>query len=199
MLRDTDPGKGTAGAAQWVKVTAPALVFLACRWMLQAACRTAWAEAAGTGLLLAAFSVLYFRQSRPEPIGVRKVLREALLYVISGLAAGGLLCLIASGENGNRSMAAVLLVCALAPACEEIVYRGLVFETAEKPFGFVPALIVSTALFACGHRTPAQMATAVPAGLVLGTIRKKEGNILAPVFFHAALNAAALIFAAQAG
>ncbi len=188
-----------AVAARWAKVFVPALAYLVCRWTLRISGGTGWTEAAGTSLLLAAFGAYYLRQFRPEPVPGRKILRTVPVYCAFAIAAGWLFSLIPGTGTPGRSAAAVLLLCVLGPACEETVYRGLVFGTADQTYGFVPALIISTALFACGHGTLIQAALAVPVGLILGIIRKREGNILAPAVFHAALNAAALIFAAQAG
>ena len=189
-LMETD---SRAGAARWAAVVLPALVYLGFRWLLRACRVPLWAEAAGMAALCAAFAAVCCRKFPPEPLSGRKVLR-ILLYGAAGLAAGALLCLLPRGETPDPSAAAVLLLCILGPACEEAVYRGLVFGAAEKLCGWIPALLVSAALFACGHAAPLQAAAAVPVGLVLGMIRKKEGNLLAPAAFHAALNAAALLF-----
>ena len=186
-------------AGMWAKAVCPAFFYLACRWALRISGGAPWAEAAGTGLLLAVFGFYRFRHSRPEPVSRRKAFRAVLLCGAAGLAAGGLIRLIPGGEHLDAcSPAAVLLMSMLGPACEEIVYRGVVFDAAEKLGGSGLALVLSTALFACGHRTLLQMALSVPVGLILGMIRNREGNLLAPLAFHAALNAAALIFAAQA-
>ena len=193
------PEKRTVGAMRWMMVICPALIYLACRWTLRISGGMGWTEAAGTGLLLAASGAYYLRQFRPEPVPGRKILRTVPVYCAFGLAAGWLLSLIPGTGNPVRSAAAVLLLCVLGPTCEETVYRGLVFGSADQVYGFVPALMISTVLFAAGHGTLLQAALAVPAGLILGLIRKREGNLLAPAVFHAALNAAALIFAAQAG
>ncbi len=192
--------KRTTGAALRVKAACPALIYLACRWLLRLSGAAGWAEAAGTGLLLAAFGAFRLRRDRPEPVSGRKAVRTALLYGAAGFAAGRLICLIpGAGGVPARDVPAVVLLCALGPVCEEIVYRGLVFGAAERLDGFVPALIFTTALFAAGHGTALQAAMAVPVGLILGIVRKKEGNLLAPAVLHISLNAAALVFAVQAG
>ena len=187
-----------SAAGMWVKAVCPAILYLACRRALRFSGWPPWAEAAGTGVLLAALWFYRSRRSRREPVPWRKAFRTALLYGAAGFAAGGLISLLFGGEQMDaRSPAAVLLLCILGPACEEAVYRGMVFGTAEELGGFRLALVLSTVLFACGHRTLQQMALSVPVGLILGMVRKKEGNLLAPAAFHAALNAAALVFASR--
>ena len=122
------------------------------------------------------------------------------MYGMIGLVAGGLIRLIPGEDSfSSRTAANVALLCVLGPVSEEIVYRGLVFDAAEKMKGFVFALVISTLLFACGHRMLLQMAISVPVGLALGMIREKEGNLLTPIVFHSMLNVAALILSARMG
>ena len=192
--------KRTAGVARRMKAVCPALIYPASRWLLRISGGTGWAEAVGTGLVLAVFGAFWFRMYRPEPVPGWKAFRTVLLYGTAGFAAVRLICLIpGAGGVPARDVPAVVLLCVLGPVCEEIVYRGLVFGAAERMDGFIPALILTTMLFAFGHGTVLQAALAVPVGLILGIVREKKGNLLAPAVLHISLNAAALVYAAQAG
>jgi len=77
-----------------------------------------------------------------------------------------------------------LIVVLLAPLCEEIVYRGLLWGGVEKLAGPRVAFAVSTLLFALAHfeftRTPLLLVVAIP----IAAARLYTGRLLASIIAH---------------
>jgi membrane protease YdiL (CAAX protease family) len=81
-----------------------------------------------------------------------------------------------------------LVVVLLAPLCEEIVYRGLLWGAVSQRWGRWAALIVSTVVFAIAHlewtRIPLLLIVALPIGLA----RLYAGNLTASIVAHQVTN-----------
>jgi membrane protease YdiL (CAAX protease family) len=78
----------------------------------------------------------------------------------------------------------LLTVVIIGPACEEIVYRGLLWGGVEKLAGRWAAFGVSTLLFALAHfefeRTPLLLVVAIP----IAVARLYTGRLLASIVAH---------------
>lgn len=72
----------------------------------------------------------------------------------------------------------------LGPFIEELIFRGLVYRRARDYFGFVPAVLISAALFALIHGNMQQGVFAFFAGIFLALLYEHYGTIAAPVIFH---------------
>jgi membrane protease YdiL (CAAX protease family) len=130
--------------------------------------------------------------------------RAGLLYGFGGLAvtipASVLFVVLVGAENATTAVGDVfhglragpvaavgvlLVVVLLAPLCEEIVYRGLLWGAVEKHSArrWVP-FVVTTLLFALAHfeftRTPLLFVVALPIALA----RLRTGRLLASVVAH---------------
>ncbi len=83
----------------------------------------------------------------------------------------------------------VLLLClAVCPAiCEELLFRGLVFDGLRKlgPWG---AVFVSSLLFAVAHASIYRLAPTFALGMVMGYARLKSGSIVPGMLIHAISN-----------
>ena len=75
----------------------------------------------------------------------------------------------------------------VAPAAEELVFRGLGFASLGRF-----ALPVTTLLFALAHGLPVLLIPVGIAGLALGLLRQRSGSVLAGMGVHMTLNALAL-------
>jgi uncharacterized protein len=79
---------------------------------------------------------------------------------------------------------------AIAPAAEEILFRGLFLPWLEHLFEPRVALLVSAAVFALQHIVYGPGAAfIVVVGLVLGWARQRTGGLAAPIFIHTVNNA----------
>jgi membrane protease YdiL (CAAX protease family) len=85
----------------------------------------------------------------------------------------------------------------LAPAGEEILFRGLFLPWLEQFFSARDALLVSAAVFGLQHIVYGPGAAfIVVVGLVLGWARQRTGGLAAPVFIHTLNNAFASLLRA---
>jgi membrane protease YdiL (CAAX protease family) len=75
----------------------------------------------------------------------------------------------------------------VAPAAEELVFRGLGFASLGRF-----ALPVTTILFALAHGLPVLLIPVGIAGLALGLLRQRSGSVLPGMGVHMTLNALAL-------
>ena len=85
---------------------------------------------------------------------------------------------------------AVVGLVLVAPAAEELVFRGLGFATLGRY-----ALPVTTVLFAIAHGLAVLLIPVAIAGLALGWVRQKTGSVLPGMGVHMSLNALALALA----
>jgi membrane protease YdiL (CAAX protease family) len=84
-----------------------------------------------------------------------------------------------------------LLAVLLAPLCEEFIFRGLLFGGLRRSAGFVPAMLMSAALFAIVH-PPVSMLPVFGLGLCTAFAYERSKGLLAPMLVHAVYNAAVL-------
>lgn len=168
-------------------------------------------------LLVLLFPVL--RQHRHFLISLIRrhdlTLRLVLCSILLGVALrasywGGLVSLISFGVLSNSDPQAVvgpvlrfgcpdsavltvsfLVMSLLIPATEEAINRGLIIHTLIAR-GRIPALVLSSALFAIVH-DPQAILVAFLGGLFLGMQVIKHRTLWAPLFTHAAYNAVAVI------
>jgi membrane protease YdiL (CAAX protease family) len=78
----------------------------------------------------------------------------------------------------------------VAPAAEELVFRGLGFATLGRF-----ALPVTTVLFALAHGLPVLLVPVAIAGLLLGVVRTRTDSVFPGMGVHMSLNALALALA----
>jgi uncharacterized protein len=85
---------------------------------------------------------------------------------------------------------AVVVLVLVAPAAEELVFRGLGFASLGRF-----ALPLTTILFAIAHGLPVLLLPVGIAGLVLGLLRQRTESVLPGMGVHMSLNAIALAIA----
>ncbi|MGV0812898.1 type II CAAX endopeptidase family protein [Mycolicibacterium boenickei] len=81
------------------------------------------------------------------------------------------------------AVAVLFLVAVIAPICEEVVYRGLLWGALEQRWGSVAAVTLSTLVFAVAHfepeRVPLLLVVAIPIALARLYSRSLWGSIIA--------------------
>lgn len=88
---------------------------------------------------------------------------------------------------------AILSVVVCAPILEEILFRGLVFESCRERFGNGSAVFISALLFGLVHGVPMQIINAFIVGLIFGYVYLRTGSLLSVIILHAINNAIAYI------
>lgn len=82
----------------------------------------------------------------------------------------------------------ILLAVIIAPIIEELIFRGVIFQTLEKIKGGWFPVICSSLLFGLGHGIFMQIVYCFIMGLVLAIVYKKTRNIMYPILIHASNN-----------
>ncbi|ADU27090.1 CPBP family intramembrane glutamic endopeptidase [Ethanoligenens harbinense] len=81
----------------------------------------------------------------------------------------------------------ILFFCALAPVCEEFIFRGVILQSL-RPYGNGFAILLSSLLFAMMHGNLAQFPLAFLVGLAFGYFVVRFESIWATVLMHACVN-----------
>jgi len=119
--------------------------------------------------------------------GLALTIPASIIYVaIVGEDASSAVGDVFGGIRAGPALAALVLVIVvlIAPMCEEILYRGLLWGGIEKLAGRWVAFAVSTLLFAIAHfeftRTPLLLVVAIPIAIA----RLYTGRLLASIVAH---------------
>lgn len=130
-------------------------------------------------------------------VNVPMVLWGVLLLLATGVVIEPLLVLFPTeaydgvknviGLGGWAIMSAVVA----APILEEVLFRGLIFESCRERFGRGAAVLISALLFGLIHIVPVQMVNAFVVGLILGYIYLKTNSLLSVIILHGINNAIA--------
>lgn len=76
-----------------------------------------------------------------------------------------------------------ILICVVPGFCEEFLFRGAILTNC-RPFGRTNAILISSFLFAMMHQNAEQLFYAFVAGIFLGLIYEKTGNIWCCTMLH---------------
>ncbi len=87
----------------------------------------------------------------------------------------------------------ILAFAVLAPLVEELIFRGLLYGWIEGRWGWVPAFIVSSILFAAAHFEPAHILLVTPLGFLFGWLRHRSQSLLPSLVAHMVNNGFAVL------
>lgn len=82
----------------------------------------------------------------------------------------------------------LFIVAVWAPLAEELVFRAMIFRTLRKGFSFIPAAVISGALFGIYHMNWVQGVYAGLLGILLAYIYEKTNSLLGSYLFHLIFN-----------
>lgn len=112
--------------------------------------------------------------------------RQVVARLIEGQGAG----------SGVQLMTLCCVLVLLGPLVEEWLFRGLLFQWAERAWGAGGAIVGAALLFGLIHAgDPVSVIPAVLLGLACGLARRWSGSILGALLVHAINNALALALA----
>jgi hypothetical protein len=86
-----------------------------------------------------------------------------------------------------------LAIATVAPATEEILFRGLLFGAIGRRLSGPWTIVVTAAVFALAHLQPIYFVPLFGVGLVLGWARQKSGGLVLPILLHCVNNCGALL------
>lgn len=136
------------------------------------------------------------------------ILWGVLLVVASGVVLEPLLAMFPTEAYDNVMQTigfggwAIMSTVVAAPILEEVLFRGLIFESVGERFGRGAGLLVSALLFGLIHGVPVQMINAFVVGLILGYIYLRTRSLISVIIIHAVNNAiayATMVFFGDAG
>ena len=81
----------------------------------------------------------------------------------------------------------------LAPVCEELLFRGLMFRIWTREFGRRSGILIVSLAFALYHGNPLQFLYAFPMGLVMQYFLEKGGSLACPAACHMAANLTSIL------
>ena len=81
----------------------------------------------------------------------------------------------------------------LAPALEEVVFRGFLLTSLTKWMGVVPASLVSAGFFGAAHLSARDLPQLCAVGTVLGLVYSRSKNLLTPMLVHSFWNSGVLL------
>ena len=147
----------------------------------------------GMGFVLPAFGLHYISQTVLAQLGHEPVVQEAVQMVMAT-------------EHPVEVGLQVVSVVIMAPIAEELLFRGILYNTIKHTGYPLAGMIISAALFALVHSSLALMLPLFVMGFALAWVYEKSGSIIAPMVMHATFNAInfsllklAPIFAEKAG
>ncbi len=89
---------------------------------------------------------------------------------------------------------AVFTLGLVGPACEELLFRGVILGgLLQKSTRWLLPVLFQALLFALVHLNPWQFAYALPMGVLLGWLRVRTGSVWPPLLLHTANNLAAVL------
>lgn len=94
-------------------------------------------------------------------------------------------------DTGARPLSSFLLLVVVAPATEEVLFRGLILRGFVRNYSKGSAILLSALLFAVMHTNPWQFISAFVAGVLLAWLLIETGSLLPCLFAHAAANGTA--------
>lgn len=92
----------------------------------------------------------------------------------------------------GRGFMACLTAVIVAPILEELLCRGLIFETVRKRWGNITSILISALFFGIIHTDIATSLVAIMAGIIFGIIYVRTSSLYTTIIIHAINNAIAL-------
>ena len=77
----------------------------------------------------------------------------------------------------------------LAPVAEELIFRGIIYNTTKQITSRTAAVILSAVLFAAVHGQWALVLPLMGLSVALAWVYERSGTIIAPILLHASFNA----------
>lgn len=100
---------------------------------------------------------------------------------------------------GGAFWVRAMFACLVAPVCEEIVFRGLAFNTCRRGMPIVPAVVIGAVVFGAVHGQILWISYAAFCGLFMILVFMMSGSLLGSILMHVAFNAYSLFLGGYLG
>ena len=131
-------------------------------------------------------------------VGWGRLLLWVIICLLSVFAMGVLHHALGWRESGfmgelgltHAPLWLILSVVVVAPIFEELVFRGFLYGGFERSLGAIPAVLLSSAIFAAmhGQYNIYELTQIFVLGLVLGLARMRTQSLMTPILMHAVNN-----------
>jgi CAAX protease family protein len=135
---------------------------------------------------------------RPEWSALKWMGLAIVAYIVAA-ALYGLLVTEPKQENLATELGPlpfqIVLIAILAPICEEVCFRGMLFGGLREKLPMIAAALVSAVIFGALHAPegPSAVPPLVVFGFILALLYEKTGTIVPGILLHALNNSVALI------
>ncbi len=145
---------------------------------------------------------------KDAPFGEKRAAHAALIVISAACLGVGLnnlilmspLASVSTGyaEASSHFYGSTLLLelvgsALLAPVLEELVYRGIIYARLKRMIGFLPAVFLSSLIFALMHFNLVQFVYAFLFGIALALYMEGTGHMYGAVIGHVTANAIAVL------
>jgi len=122
-------------------------------------------------------------------VGILCVL--GFVWLIEGCIAKGLIAL--GVESGGLALPCntigwyfvnMLLLGVVPAVCEELIFRGMIFQGLKEKFSSMVSVLVSAMLFAIMHQNVLQLVYPFILGCVFAVVMHKTNNLIYPIIIH---------------
>lgn len=96
------------------------------------------------------------------------------------------------GNGLGRGLAACFTAVISAPILEELLCRGLIFETLHRRWGNIISILISSLFFGLIHADVATALVAIMAGIIFGILYVRTSSLYTTIIIHAINNAMAM-------
>ena len=90
--------------------------------------------------------------------------------------------------GGWTTIPLIILIALVAPICEEIFFRGFLYQALKRRFRVGVAMAVSAAVFASIHFAPINFPGLLVGGLLLAVAFDQRRSLVTSMTAHATLN-----------
>ena len=95
------------------------------------------------------------------------------------------------GQGVGRGVWACITAVGISAVLEELLCRGVIFETLRKRWGIKRSIFISSLFFGLIHFDPATAIIAVVAGMIFGVLYVRTSSLYTTIIIHAVNNAMA--------
>lgn len=131
----------------------------------------------GFVLLLGAYLLIYLHNSVLDRLGI-ETQGEQIVEIFNELESPVWFFLVGA---------------VIAPIVEELFFRGFLFQGFRQKYGWLPALLLSSAIFGAAHLDPASLIPTFILGCVLAYVYHRSNSVWPGIVFHATINSLSLI------
>jgi membrane protease YdiL (CAAX protease family) len=96
---------------------------------------------------------------------------------------------LATSTGWSAPLFLILGACAIIPALEETLFRGVLYGALRRHWSAWPAIVVSAVVFAAGHLSVVGFLPFLLVGMLLAWLYERSGSLLVSAAAHGAFNA----------